>query len=332
MTISQTPGNVRKASLWIAPKAVKNEPQVEGKVIPLVDTDCVIKSQVPLTNFTSYRVGGPAEFYAAPRNIEGLQASFEFATSQGLRVTMLGAGSNMLVSDEGIPGLVISTRHLRHMKFDRETGLVTVAAGEPIPRLAWQAAERGLSGFEWAVGIPGTIGGAVVMNAGAHTSCVSQILVSAQVLSPDGTLEILTPEQLGYSYRTSLLQGGNRLVTQATFQLQPVTDPQQVTALTSQHLDKRKTTQPYHLPNCGSVFRNPKPHSAGWLIEQSGLKGYKIGAAQVAERHANFIVNCGGARASDIFRLMRHVQQQVQQNWSVCLEPEVKIMGDFQAV
>lgn len=306
------------------------KPSEKNKVIYLPDTDCTIKSQIPIATLTSFRVGGPAEWYVAPRNLEALQASFEWAKEQGLVVTLLGAGSNLLVSDRGISGLVISTRHLRQTHFNLDTGQVTVAAGEPLPRLAWQAAERGWQGLEWAVGIPGSVGGAVVMNAGAHTSCVADILVNTQVLSPSSNLEILTPKQLGYSYRTSILQGSQRLVAQATFQLQPGADPAQIMATTAQHLEQRRLTQPYHLPSCGSVFRNPKPHSAGWLIEQTGLKGYRIGAAQVAQRHANFILNCGGAKASDIFQLIRYVQQQVQQNWSLCLETEVRILGDFQ--
>lgn len=291
--------------------------------------DCQIKSQVPLSTLTSFRVGGLAQWYVAPRNLEALQASFEWAKVRGLAVTLLGAGSNILASDRGIPGLVISTRHLRHTQFNPDTGQVTVAAGEPLPRLAWQVAERGWQGLEWAVGIPGSVGGAVVMNAGAHSSCVADMLVNTQVLSASGALKTLTPQDLGYSYRTSLLQGNQCLVTQATFQLQPGSDPKQVMMTTSEHLEQRRTTQPYHLPSCGSVFRNPKPYTAGWLIEQTGLKGYQIGGAQVAQRHANFILNCGGATASDIFQLLGYIQQQVEQRWSLWLEPEVRLLGDF---
>ena len=295
-------------------------------------TECQIKAQVSLATLTSFRVGGPAEWYAAPRNLDQLKASFEYAQTRDLAITMLGAGSNLLISDRGIPGLVISTRHLRHSEFDPQTGTVTVAAGEPLPRLAWQAAERGWQGLEWAVGIPGSVGGAVVMNAGAHKTCMADMLINAQVLLPSGKIEILSLEELGYSYRTSLLQGSNRLVTRATLQLQPGFDSSLVMATTSQHLEQRKKSQPYHLPSCGSVFRNPLPYTAGWLIEQSGLKGYQVGAAQIAQRHANFILNCGGAKANDIFSLINHVQQQVQQNWSVWLHPEVRMLGEFQPI
>ncbi len=295
----------------------------------LPGTDCLIKPQVPVATLTSFRVGGPAQWYVAPQNLEALQASFEWAKGSGLAVTTLGAGSNLLVSDRGLPGLVIGTRHLRHTQFNLDTGEVWAGAGQPLPRLAWQAAALGLQGLEWAVGIPGTVGGAVVMNAGAHSSCVADILVDTQLLSPSGILETLTPQQLGYSYRTSVLQGNERLVTQATFKLQPGADPAKVMATTTHHLNQRRTHQPYHLPSCGSVFRNPNPYKAGWLIEQTGLKGYQIGAAQVAQLHANFILNCGGATASDVFHLIRYIQQQVEQRWSVWLEPEVRIIGEF---
>ena len=329
MTISQAAGNVCTVSALNTKKHQTNN-SVDSEVIYLPNTDCAIKSQACLSAFTSYRVGGAADLYVAPRNLEALQASLKYAKERNLKVTTLGSGSNLLVSDGGISGLVIATRHLRFSNFDPQTGQLTVAAGESIPSLAWAAAELGWQGLEWAVGIPGTAGGAVVMNAGAHNSCIADMLVSAQVLSPDGTLETLTPDQLGYSYRTSLLQGGDRIVTQATLQLAPGADPAKVVAITREHKKHRLSTQPYNFPSCGSVFRNPKPYSAGWLIEQTGLKGYQIGGAQVAQLHANFIVNRGGAKASDIFCLIRHIQHQVQERWSINLAPEVKMLGEFQ--
>ncbi len=208
-------------------------------------------------------------------------------------MTLLGAGSNLLISDRGLPGLVICTRALRHSQFDSVTGRVIAAAGEPWSSLAWKAARYGLQGFEWTIGIPGTVGGAVVMNAGAHGSETADILVDAAVISPDGRPSLLKSADLGYRYRTSHLQGGDQIVTTATFQLSPGHDPAKVKAATAADLKQRRTTQPYHLPNCGSVFRNPRPHSAGHLIEQAGLKGYQIGQAQVSTLHANFIVNLG---------------------------------------
>ncbi len=304
-------------------------PLLTSQPIRLSGTDCLIKSQIPLATLTSFRVGGPAEWYVAPRTLAELQSCFEWAHDRGIPITLLGSGSNLLISDRGLPGLVVGTRRLRHTQFDRETGQVTVGAGEPLPRLAWQTADRGWQGLEWAVGIPGTVGGAVVMNAGAHGGCTAESLIHAQVLLPSGKTQLLTPQELGYAYRTSILQGKDWLVTQATFQLKPGADPAKVTAETSEHLNQRRTTQPYHMPSCGSVFRNPKDYKAGWLIEKTGLKGYQIGGAQIAQRHANFILNCGTATASDIFHLIRHVQQEVESHWRLYLEPEVQILGDF---
>jgi len=300
--------------------------------VRLGGTDCLLQSGMLLANMTSFRVGGPAEWFVAPRKLEELQASVEWAKNRGLPVTLLGAGSNLLISDRGLPGLVIHTHHFQQLQFDAATGQVVAGAGKSVPRLAWQAADFGWQGLEWAVGIPGTVGGAVVMNAGAHSECTADYLVEVQTLSSEGTIEILKPQDLGYAYRTSALQGSDRLVTQATFQLKPGADPAQVRALTQDHRNHRLTTQPYHLPSCGSVFRNPLPKTAGWLIEQTGLKGYQIGGAKVAERHANFILNYSGATASDIFQLIHYIQQQVERQWSLLLKPEVKILGEFEAV
>ena len=297
--------------------------------IALPGTTSQILPHVCLANLNSFRVGGQAQWYIAPRSWEELQASFEWYLSQDIPLTLLGAGSNLLVSDRGVPGLVISTRNLHYSHFDPETAQVTAGAGVPIARIAWRAAKRGWRGLEWAVGIPGTVGGAVVMNAGAHQQCTADALVSATVVFPDGTLKKVTAQELDYSYRTSNLQGDRRLVIEATFALQPDSTKADVMATTTRNLLQRKSSQPYHKPSCGSVFRNPQPHAAGWLIEQMGLKGHQIGGAQVAHRHANFILNCGSATADDIFRLIRYIQEKVDYRWSLLLEPEVKLLGEF---
>ena len=284
---------------------------------------------ISLAGFTTWKVGGVAKNLAEPDSLDALRQLLEEHRQVGEALQIIGAGSNLLISDAGLPGLVICTRRLQGAQLDSNSGVVEALAGEPLPSLARRAAKAGLGGLEWSVGIPGTVGGAVVMNAGAHNSCIADMLVSAQVLSPDGTLTTLTPEELGYTYRSSLLQGGKRIVTQATFQLQPGADPMQVIDRTKEHKKHRLSTQPYSYPSCGSVFRNPQPYTAGWLIEQTGLKGYQLGGAQVAQLHANFIVNRGGAKASDIFSLIRHIQNEVQEHWSIWLEPEVKMLGEF---
>jgi UDP-N-acetylmuramate dehydrogenase len=322
---------------------VKNEPESSAQPLPesrlgksgqlpIPDTKCTVTAEVPLTKLTSYRVGGPAEWLVIPQHLEELQASLEWAHSQRLPVTFLGAGSNLLVSDRGVPGLVISTRKLRRTSFDLDAGQVTASAGQLMAILATKAADKGWQGLEWAVGIPGTVGGAVVMNAGAHNLATSDILVKTKVMSLEGQIEELTVPDLDFSYRTSNLQGNSRLVVEATFQLQPGAEPQQVKALTEAALTLRHQSQPYDLPSCGSVFRNPHPQYAARLIEQTGLKGHTIGGARVAQKHANFIVNYNHqARASDIFELICYIQQQVHQRWEVTLEPEVRLLGNFPA-
>ncbi|MDA0267258.1 MAG: UDP-N-acetylmuramate dehydrogenase [Cyanobacteria bacterium] len=295
----------------------------------LPGTDCPLQRHVSLAGYTSYRVGGTAEWFMVPRTPEQVSAGLAWAHAEGLPVTLLGAGSNLLISDRGLPGLVICSRYLRQVAFDDDAGQITAAAGEPLPNLAWKAARRGWRGLEWAVGIPGTVGGAVFMNAGAHGAATADSLVQAQGLSFVGDEMTWAPTDLKFAYRSSSLQQQPCLVTHATLQLQPGYAPAEVIADTQRALEQRRTTQPYNRPSCGSVFRNPTPHSAGQLIEQTGLKGYQIGQAQVSTLHANFIVNCGGATAMDVLRLIRHVQDQVQTQWSLVLHPEVRLLGEF---
>jgi UDP-N-acetylmuramate dehydrogenase len=210
-----------------------------------------------------------------------------------------------------------------------EGGRIWAAAGEPLVNLARAAAKRGWSGLEWAIGIPGTLGGAVVMNAGAHGRAMSDVLVEVQILDEEQEPCRLEPVDLQFGYRRSRLQDSPWTVTGATLQLLPGRDPAQVQRQTQRHLNQRLSSQPYYLPSCGSVFRNPETYPAGWLIEQVGLKGYRIGGAQISERHANFILNCGQASANDIYRLICLAQEKVYQRWSIFLEPEVRILGSF---
>jgi UDP-N-acetylmuramate dehydrogenase len=288
-----------------------------------------IDPQVSLAPFTSFRVGGPAEWFCTPQTIEQVQAVYQWAIAEGLPVTFLGAGSNLLISDRGLPGLVICSKHLKHHEFDGDTGIMIADAGKPIPRLAWQAAQRGWTGFEWAVGIPGTVGGAVVMNAGAHGGCTADSLTEAHVLTREGHVQVLSNADLQYAYRSSVLQRDPQLVLRAVFQLTPGGNPAEISAQTQAHRDHRLATQPYDWPSCGSVFRNPLPKTAGWLIENSELKGYTLGGAQVSEKHANFILNLGEATASDIYHLIQHVQQTIATRWEIHLHPEVKMLGEF---
>jgi UDP-N-acetylmuramate dehydrogenase len=223
---------------------------------------------------------------------------------------------------------VLVRQHLR--RAPTATALVEALAGEPLPTLARRAAKAGLSGLEWSVGIPGTVGGAVVMNAGAQGGCLAERLIDATVIDPHGgEAFVLSNQDMDYSYRHSRLQTEKLVVLSARFQLTPGQNPSLLSAQTSANLQSRTSSQPYHLPSCGSVFRNPEPQKAGRLIEALNLKGYRIGAAEVSEIHANFIVNNGGAKAADIQALIGHVQTVVHKSHGFWLHPEVIRLGVF---
>jgi UDP-N-acetylmuramate dehydrogenase len=270
-----------------------------------------------------------AEYFISPRSSAELAESLSWASDQHLPITIIGAGSNLLISDQGLEGLVVCTRHLRGIEFDDHSGQVTAAAGEPVARLAMQIASHGWSGFEWAVGIPGTVGGLVVMNAGAQGGCAADCVVSVQTITLTGKTHLVYPQDLDFSYRTSSLQESSNIVTSTTFKFQAGGNPLAIAADTEAKLKVRHTTQPYHLPNCGSVFRNPLPQFAAKLIQDAGLKGYQIGNAQVSELHANFIVNLGNAKASDICSLIEHIKTVISDRDGVVLETEVKMIGHF---
>jgi UDP-N-acetylmuramate dehydrogenase len=288
-----------------------------------------LRQAVALADFTTWRVGGPAEWFAEPANREELLAQLAWGRRQGLPLHWIGAGSNLLIADEGLTGLILCSRRLQGSRLDPQEGWVEAEAGEAVPTLARKAARAGLHGLEWAVGIPGTVGGAAVMNAGAQGGCTAEWLDSVEVLDPQRpeTPFRLAARELGYAYRHSRLQDGNLLVLSARFRLEAGHDPAAVAARTNGNLHSRTSSQPYHQPSCGSVFRNPEPLKAGRLIEALALKGVGIGSAQVSPIHANFIVNTGGARACDINALIQLVQERVRQSHGVELHPEVIRLG-----
>ena len=226
----------------------------------------------------------------------------------------------------------MSLRRLQGATLDPKTGHVDALAGEPIPTLARQAARAGLQGLAWSVGIPGTVGGAAVMNAGAQGGCTADVLEAVRVIPLSGgdSFEI-SRDDLAFGYRHSRLQREELVVLSARFQLEPGHDPEALSRLTSSNLSHRTGTQPYTQPSCGSVFRNPEPLKAGRLIEELGLMGTRVGGAEVSTLHANFIVNTGGATAMDIDRLIQHVQDRVHSAHAVHLHPEVKRLGFAEA-
>ena len=288
-----------------------------------------LRQGVGLQPFTTWKVGGPAEWFAEPGEVDELVSLAAWAQAQGLSLRCIGAGSNLLIADSGLPGLTICNRRLQGSRLDAASGLVEAEAGEPIPTLARKAARLGLSGLEWAVGIPGTVGGAVVMNAGAQGGCTAEWLHSVRLLDPanPATPFELEARELDFAYRHSRLQAEAWIVLAATFQLEAGHDPAAITSRTSANLHSRTSTQPYQQPSCGSVFRNPEPQKAGQLIEALGLKGLQIGDAQVSPIHANFIVNIGQASASDIDALIAEVQRRVLASHGLSLHPEVKQLG-----
>ncbi len=292
----------------------------------------VLRQQTSLANYTTWRVGGPAEWLAEPNDAEQCHALLQWAQAEGLTTRVIGAGSNLLIADAGLQGLTLCLRRMQGSQLDAESGQVKALAGEPLPTLARRAARLGLHGLEWAVGIPGTVGGAAVMNAGAQGGSTADCLTAVEVIDQSLTAMVksttmLSNADLAYDYRHSLLQGSDRFVVAAQFQLEPGHDAKELMRTTSGNLSHRTTTQPYQWPSCGSVFRNPEPQKAGQLIEGLGLKGRRIGGAEVSSVHANFIVNVGDATADDIRALIDLVQNEVERKHGITLHPEVKRLG-----
>ena len=286
------------------------------------------QGRVKLADYTTWRVGGAAEWLAEPASLEETQAWIEWAAHQGMPCSVIGAGSNLLIHDNGLPGLSLCLRKLQGLELDATTGTVEVLAGEPIPSLARRAARAGLHGLEWSVGIPGTAGGAAVMNAGAQGGCTAEWLESVRVMPLEGgNCFELQRDQLDFAYRHSRLQEDNLVVLSARFRLQPGHDPDELKRVTTANLSHRTTTQPYQQPSCGSVFRNPEPLKAGRLIEDQGLKGTRIGGAEISTVHANFIVNTGDAQAKDIAQLINLVQDRIEAKHGIRLHTEVKRLG-----
>ena len=293
-----------------------------------------LRRSVGLADYTTWRVGGAAQWFAEPDSAAQLQALLAWAQAEGLEARVIGAGSNLLVSDAGLEGLTLCNRRLQGAVIEASSGLIEAQAGEPIPSLARRAARAGLSGLEWSVGIPGTVGGAAVMNAGAQGGCTEEVLESVTVIEPHRPDQpfALDASELDFAYRHSRLQHEPLVALSARFRLQAGHDPAEISRRTSTNLHSRTSTQPYQQPSCGSVFRNPEPKKAGQLIEALGLKGLSIGGAQVSPIHANFIVNTGAATAAEIDQLISAVQQHIQTAHGITLHTEVKRLGPFEGI
>jgi UDP-N-acetylmuramate dehydrogenase len=292
-----------------------------------------IREHEPMSRHTSYAIGGPADVFACPTDRNDLVLLLREIRKKGQKHLVLGGGTNLLVRDGGFRGVVISLERMQAVSIEREYrsiggsfAVVHAEAGVPLPRLLSFTAEEGLTGLEFAAGIPGTVGGAVCMNAGTASGEFGDVIDSVTLLSVEGEIITKGREEMGFGYRTSTIPEGH-LVLDVRIVLRR-DDRNTIKARIKDLIDTRKQRQPAGQPNAGSVFKNPQEESAGKLIEAAGLKGTTVGGAKVSDKHANFIVNTGKARASDVLAIMEIVKGKVLEVHGVRLEPEIKIIGE----
>ena len=297
----------------------------------------------PMKKHTTFRIGGPADYYAEP-DVSQISKLIEIAKACDMPVAVIGNGSNLLVGDKGIRGLVIgigkgmSAIDVTEAVAQQSTAqdftaqgngrIITAGAGAILAAVAAKAAEASLSGLEFASGIPGSVGGAVVMNAGAYGGEIKDVLIDATVLTAEGELRIVTRDELDLSYRHSIVPEKGYIVLSARFRLTP--KPQdEIKAYMAELRAKRVEKQPLEYPSAGSTFKRPEGYFAGKLIMDAGLRGYSVGDAQVSGKHCGFVVNKGEATAADVLTLIKDVQETVLKQFGVKLEPEVKMIGEF---
>ena len=276
---------------------------------------------IPASELTSFRVGGSVDTVIYPKNKGAFCALLRYLSETGIRHTVLGCGSNVLVPDEGYDGVLVITTHMTEMKIDGVT--LTAECGRGVTSCASAAQREGLSGFEFAYGIPGSVGGAVYMNAGAYGSEIAAIITKAECYdAASGQLHTLTRDELCLGYRDSILRHNGMIVVSAEFSLKPG-DRDAILAEMTDYMTRRRDKQPLEYPSAGSVFKRAPGHYTGKLIEDAGLKGMRIGGAEVSEKHAGFIVNRGGATADDIKTLVALVEEKVYEMHGVRLEREL---------
>ncbi|MDF2788459.1 MAG: UDP-N-acetylenolpyruvoylglucosamine reductase [Neobacillus sp.] len=285
-----------------------------------------VKRNELLSQHTTMKIGGPADIFIEPSSLENIQKVMTFLKERQIPWRAIGRGSNLLVSDKGIEGVVIKLGSgLDHLTINDST--ITVGGGHSLVSLSTLISKKGLSGLEFASGIPGSVGGAVYMNAGAHGSDISKILTKAHVLFEDGSIEWLSNDEMEFTYRTSVLQKKRPgIVLEAEFQLTKG-DRTAIVSQMQKNKDYRKETQPWNFPCAGSIFRNPLPNYAGKLIEDAGLKGFQIGGAKISEMHGNFIVNAGNATAKDVLDLIQYIKDTILNSNGIKMETEVEIIG-----
>ena len=280
----------------------------------------------PMSAHTTFRVGGPADYYVTPTCIEDVKAVVDFCHETGLKLYTLGCGSNVLVSDEGLRGVVMKIgSKLASVQID-DSGHITAQAGATNAKIAHDALKRGLAGFEFAAGIPGSIGGAAIMNAGAYGGELRDVATGVLCLTEAGEMQHVTAQEADWSYRHSKMAEDGSIILSVDLSLRPG-DPDEIQARMAELAKKRSDKQPLDLPSAGSTFKRPEGHFAGKLIQDAGMQGYSVGGAQVSTKHAGFVVNTGDATAADVLQVIRDVQDAVQKKFSVMLEPEVRCWG-----
>lgn len=287
-----------------------------------------IRTNEPMARHTSFRVGGPADRFMIPESEAELREAVLECKKSGQPWYMIGNGSNLLVGDKGFRGAIISTERLIEMEVQKNENTIIAGAGVMLSKLANTAVREELTGMEFAAGIPGTVGGAVMMNAGAYGSEMKNVLLWADVMDQDGNVKRMKNEELELGYRTSCLERLGLFAVRAAFRLTPG-DPEAIRAQMEELAKKRKEKQPLEYPSAGSTFKRPEGYFAGKLIEDAGLKGFSVGGAAVSEKHAGFVINKDHGTAADILGLCNEVKRRVKENSGVDLELEVKLLGEF---
>ena len=285
-----------------------------------------VLSNESMARHTSFKIGGPAEVFVTPQNTAQLAAVWQACQKAGYPVTVLGGGNNVLVSDAGIKGVVIVTSQMNEIKI--EGSIITAGSGTKLCKLAETACNAGLSGLEFAHGIPGTVGGAVYMNAGAYNGEIRNVCESVTVLLPNGEVVCYKKDSLAFGYRTSRFQKEAAIITETSFNLTPK-GSDEIKEKMDDLMARRRRTQPLNKKSAGSTFKRPAVPDkyAAKLIDESSLKGFTVGGAQVSTKHAGFVINTGSATAADVLALMEAVREKVYADSGIWLEPEVQMMG-----
>lgn len=286
-----------------------------------------LNANVLMSEHTTFRIGGPADVYFEPADDREISSVVQYCQSEGIPYTIIGNGSNILVADKGIRGVVIAIGESLS-GIERHGDLLVAWAGTKLASAAAYAAQCGLTGLEFASGIPGTLGGAVLMNAGAYDHCMAEIIVLTEYLDHDLKLKSVIRQEHGFEYRKSIFSDGNRIILRSCIQLAD-DETQNIYKRMAELAVRRRASQPLDLPSAGSAFKRPAGYFAGKLISDCGLQGCRIGDAQVSDKHAGFIVNRGRASAADVHQLIQRVQKTVLEQTGVSMEPEIRVVGEW---